>query len=497
MAGLGDIFGKGGIAEQIFIWGVLNQVISALANPYFTELTQLVNAKNPDVVLDPASLAQLVVRDFMGDADAKAEAAKSGIDADRFAKLVQLAKPRTSPADLAQLVTRNFITQDQGARLAADSGLTADEFGDMVTLSGLPPDPTALAEALRRGIIPEDGPPDGVSFTQGMKEGPTYNKYIPMIKALAVQEPTPADALDALLEGQISEDQGKALYERFGGDPQYFTMLFDTRGSAPTPLEAIEMAQRGVIPWDGVGPDVTSYQQAFLEGPWRNKWSGPYRALADYVPPPRTVTAMLKTGSLTTDQAAALLAKSGLTPELAQAYITDAQQQSATSELDLTLTDILDLYSANILPHDQTLAMVAALGYSQENAERLIELRQLRLAIAQVNSAVSRIRTLYTGRKITRATAQSVLDALDVPADQVTDILQTWDLEVAANVAQLTESQIVNAWSLDLITGDEASNELQALGYTARDAWILLSIKNGKGLPDRPPAGPNPVGPIP
>lgn len=497
MPGLGDLFGEGSIAEQIFVWGVLQSVIEALGQPYFTELTQIVNEHHPDEVLDPATVAGLVVRGLLGDADAKSEAAKSGISADRFDNLVTAATPYLSPADLAQLVTRNFMDIASARAEAARQGYTSDRLARLILLAGQPPSVTDLAVALRRGLIPDDGPPDGVSFAQGFREGSIADKYIPLIKQLAIQWPTPADALNALLEGQVDFDTGKQLYEKFGGDPQFFQLLYDTNGSAPTPTEAATMANRGVIPWDGTGPTVTSFEQAFLEGPWRNKWEKPYRVLSEYLPPPRTVTAMLKTGSLSADQAAELLAKQGLTPDLVQAYITDAQQQAATTELDLTLSSILSLYQGHVISRDDTKQLVIALGYSQENAERLITLRDLQRAIAAVNSAVSRIQTLYIGRKITRDTAQSTLAALEVPADQITDLIGIWDIEVAANIKQLTESQIVDAWAIGAMDEHEAIGELQAIGYTAFDAWRLLSIKNKKPLPNKPPAGPNPVGPIP
>lgn len=497
MAGLGDIFGKGSIAEQIFVWGVLNQVITALGQPYFTELTQLVNSHTPNVVIDPTTAATLLVRGFLGDTDAEDEAAKSGIDRTRFRNLVAAATPRIAPADLAQLVVRNFMDTESAYTEAAFSGLDSDRFDRLVQIAGDAPAPGDLATALRRGVIPEEGPPDGVSFAQGIREGRLADKYVPLIKALAVQWPTPDDALNALLEGQVDPDTGKALYEKFGGDPDYFQMLYDTRGSAPTPLEAIEMVKRGVIPKDGTGPDVTSYEQAFLEGPWRNKWSGPYYALADYLPPPRTVTAMLKTGSLSTDEAATLLTKQGLTPDLVQAYLADATQQASAKEKDLTLSSILGLYQAHILSQTDTQSMVESLGYSPENATWLIEMRNLQRAIAAVNSAVSRIQSLYIGYKITRETAQATLNALAVPADQVAGLLQVWDLEVAANVKQLTAAQIVDSWAIGAADQAEAVQELQSIGYTAFDAWRLLSIKAKTPLPNKPAAGPNPVGPLP
>ena len=59
MAGISDLFGRNGVLEQLLLWGVINQVISALASPAFTVLTQEVNARSPEQVIDPATAADL------------------------------------------------------------------------------------------------------------------------------------------------------------------------------------------------------------------------------------------------------------------------------------------------------------------------------------------------------------------------------------------------------------------------------------------------------
>lgn len=498
MAGLGDLFGKNSIFEQLFVWGVLNQVIGALGSPYFETLTQNVNAAHPVAELSPVDLAQLVVRELVTPGDGREAAKRSGINADRFGQLVQLATPRLSPADLAQLVVRGFTPLLDAEDEATLSGVTPDRFRDLVKIAADAPGPGDLAVALRRGVIPEDaGNPDTPSFAGGIREGRLGNKWIPMIKALAVQWPTPADALNALLEGQVSEEQARTLYHRFGGDLDYFTMLFNTRGNAPTPVEALELLNRGIIPERGTGPDSVSYQQAFLEGPWRNKWLDPFLALRTYVTPPRSVVAMVRDGAYTDRQAATALAKSGLSAEDITAYLSEAHQVAATTDKNLTQTAVIDLYQARVIARADAKGLLEALDYSPHNAEYLLELADLRRSIQAVNTAVSRVHTLYTGHKIKRDAAVTVLGQLGVPGDQVSDLLHTWDLEAGANVKQLTEAQIVAAWDKGVISDGEASDELVSVGYTPYDAWVLLSTKNGEPLPHKPPRGPSPVGVIP
>jgi hypothetical protein len=450
--GIGETLGGGGAITQIFTWQVAAQIVQSLMSPTLELVAQKVNAENPVIDLSPADLAQLVVRNYRSMGEAASEAARSGIDAAKFADLVHIAGDAPGPSD--------------------------------------------LAVALRRGLIPEGGTGPGVvSFEAGIREGRLADKWTAMVKELAVQWPSPTDALDALLEGQISQADAQALYRKLGGDPQFFTLLFNTRGSAPTPVEALEMANRGIIPWTGTGPDVTSFEQAFLEGPWRNKWEKAYRGIGDYLPPPRTVTAMVHNGSLTEAQALALLVKQGLSQELAAAYVHDALNSKTSHQRDLTVAQILDMYGAGMLAGTDAKSLLVALKYSEDSASELLAYKDLQRAIAAVNQAVARIHTLYVSHKIDRANAGSTLTALSVPGDQITRILATWDLERAVNVKVLTPAQIVDAWKVGIIDQGEATDELVGLGYTPRDAWILLSLKNKAPLGSAPAQGPAPLSP--
>ena len=263
MAGvdLGKLFGRESAAGQLLMWSVLSALISAVLAPELELVQREVFKALPSTPLTPAQLADMVVRHIVSGADGASYARESGIAAADFQRMVESAGEGLGPAD--------------------------------------------LAEALRRGIIPAEGTgPDAVSFEQGMAEAHTRDKWADTVRKLSVKEPSPIDPLEALLQGQLTEDVAKALYVRFGGDPEHFTWLFNSRGQAPTPVELLELANRGIIPWDGVGPDKVSYEQGFLEGPARNKWEGPFRALGEYVVPPRSITAMVRSGAL--DDAAAL-----------------------------------------------------------------------------------------------------------------------------------------------------------------------------------------------
>lgn len=544
MSALGDLLGSGSVAEQLLVWGLMNQAIGAATSPYLSQLQQDVNSQTPVEPLSPSDLADAVVRNYMTLAQATPEAAKSGLSADRFATMVplhgdapgpqQLAAallrgliPETgagadaasfeqgiregrladkwqpmikalsaailSAPDAASAVVRNFLPLADGQAEAAKSGVSADTFTTLVQLSGDAPGPQQLAEALRRGAINDtDSGPDSTSFTQGIAEGRLADKWAPVIKALSLLWPTPVDALDAALKGQVTADEGLALYQKLGGDPQFYQWLLDSQGNGPSPLEAADWARRGIIPWDGTGPTVTSYAQAVLESRYRDKWADAYKASQQYLPPPFTIVTLLKDGAVTQDQATVWLTEAGASADVIAGMIAEADATDLSAFRGLTTSAVLNMYYQQLVSADDATSMLESLHVSAAAVPLMLAYADLQRAIAAQNAAVTRIGTLYAARKITEQTAMQSLITLQVPAVAVNDIIATWQLENSINVKTLTEAQIIDAWEYSVMSEDDALTELTNIGYTPYDAWVLLSVKNKAPLPNQPEPGPAP-----
>lgn len=436
---------------RIVLWQTIGQLLGAGLNPYWRALEYKVNARTPNAVLSPADLASAVVRGFMDHDPAASQAGESGVDGTRFDVLVGLA--------------------------------------------GLAPAPEQLAEALRRKLIPEDaGSATGVGFMQGIEQGNLANKWAQMVIDLAQQLPTPVLALTALLKGQTDEATARALYQEFGGmavNPQtgedYFALAFDTEGEGPSPVEAGVLARRGIIPWDGEGPAVTSFHQAFKESQYRNKWEAGFRALSEYLPPPRTVTALLREGVITDDQASTLFQDAGLSAELAAAYVASAHTQKTATAKTLGVSTIEQLYEDRYLTRDQARTYLTGEGYSSDDADYMLEVRDLSVHEKALRGVVTKLQTLYVGRKIDAAAVTTDLTTLGFQAAQITDLLSLWDIERNANVRELTAAQIELAFHWQVIDQQAAQARLEAMGYSAHDAWIALSAHEHTVLPGEPP----------
>jgi hypothetical protein len=588
VSGIGDLIGSGGFIEQMLLWGVVNQVVSSLAAPALLVLQQDIAAGHPEVVIDPETAAALVARQLMTLAAAETEAARSGVDGDRFALLNDLAKVRIAPADLATAVLRDYITLEQAQAQALPQGYSADDFGVMVDLAGDAPGPQQLAEALRRGIIdasgtgpnstsfvqgiaesrlrnkwapmidalsqqllsapdaadavirnflsladgeklaseqgidaatfavmthlagdapgpqqlaealrrgaiPEAGTgADATSFEQGIAEGRLADKWTPVIKALSMLWPTPVDALNATLKGQVTLEQGQALYVQLGGDPQFFQVLYDTQGEAPSPLELIAMANRGYVPWDGLGADVVSYQQGFHEGHWRNKWEPVYQKFAAYLPPPGEIAHFLEQGSITAEQAAAYFAQHGMDETIIAAQLESAHLAALSQYRGLSVGTAIDAYRAQVITAGQASDILASLHVLPDAITLLLEYADFQRTYAQVNNAVTRIRSLYTTRKITLDTARDSLTTLGIPAQTIPDMLAVWSLEFGVEVKTLSGEQVALAFLYGAFTQAQAQQELVNIGYTPLDSYALLCAYSKSTLPDPPAAGPPP-----
>lgn len=584
MAGLGDLFGSNGLLEQLILWGLLNQVLSTATGPALNTLQQDVDAKHPVMVLDPTTLAGAAVRGMTTIAAARADAAKNGIDADRFNVLVDLATVRIPPADLAtavlrsymtqsaaqaeataqgfnpdqfatlidlagdgiaptdavrallrglipesgsgpesvsytqaiaesrlhnkwgpvlqklsaalltpgdaaDAVVRNFLTAGQGEQVAAKNGFSAADFETLVHLAGDAPGPQQLAEALRRKAIPESGSGAGsISFEQGIAEGRLANKWAPVIKDLAKLWPSPVNALDAQVKGQLTADEASALYEQLGGDPQFESWLYNSIGEGPTPLEAAALAARGIIPWSGTGPASTSYEQAVRESHYRDKWSTPYRDLSEHIPAPSTVVQLLAHRIITTEQATAQLLQNDMTAAQAAEYVAEAGFQSISEYRGLAQSAVVDMYFAQLVGRDQATTLLEGLHVAPDAITLLLAYADIRYQVAAMNRTVSRLGTLFAARKIGTEVARAALIKLGVPPATVANVLADWELQASVNVKTLTKAEIVDGWYYQALTTDEAIGLLATIGYTPYDAWVVLSIKNKAPAPNKPPS---------
>lgn len=433
---LKDLFGKRTqtAAQQLLEWQVLAQVIGSLLQPALREVARAVNAVAQTEVLTPAQLADMVVRSIVAYGDAEAYAKQSGI----------------SPSD----------------------------FQRMVHSAGEAPSPQEAIAMLRRGLIQRAGRgPDSTSFEQIIAEGRTFNKYTDLIEALGDVPLSPAEAADAAVENQIDYATAERNAYLNGVSAEHFKVMVDTRGRPPSPVELNVLYRRGLIPLEGTGPDAISVQQGIFEGATKDKWWRLFADLSDYVPPPRTVTAMIREGALTDAQGWTLYKHAGLTDELASAYLTSAHHQKTQTQRDLTVTQTGELYRDGLIEKATAEQILAAHQYSSPDQAYILAVWDFQVTQTTIRASVSRVHNLYVNHKIDAVAASTALDSLHVPASGRDRMLTAWNVERDVNVPHLTRAEIVDAWYYQVLETPEADRLLGVLGWSPEEAAILRGIR--------------------
>lgn len=448
-----------GIISQFFVFGVMFTLAQAMLAPFVQQVQNDVWTAHPDRPLAPPDAATAVVR---------------GID-----------YGSTSGVTVPQWALDE----------AAKSGVGPDAFKTMVGVTGMAPALQLLFEMVRRGIIPEgELNAGGVTLVSGIQQSDVKDEWIEYVSKLRYVQPSPVDFVRAAVQAQMPYADAASWATKVGleppdyldGNPDWFKLLFDTAGRPPGPVEMGHAANRGLIPWEGTGPEALTFQQAIAESDIKTKWTPILKELARYYPPNGEIRTLLLHGGLTEEQAKALWMANGVPAELADAYLHLAQVEQVTQDKALAKGDILTLVQEQAISDTDAMDMLAQIGYSGTNAEHLLEMAHFRYELEALRSVVRRIATLYTGRKINATQAKEGLTGLGLPTKQIDSLMTTLTHQREASVLVPTPAQVEGGFHYGVIDQATATSMLVGMGYDEWSAWFVLSAREHGKLPGEP-----------
>lgn len=438
MAGISDLSGlfkKGGIAEQILLYNVVGQLVSAVLGPEMELLARSVNELLQATPLSPDQLADMVVKGHVDIGDATAYAKQSGV----------------SPTD----------------------------FQRMVDDAGEPPGLVFLLEAFRRGYIAQSGSgPENTSLEQGIRESRLHPKWTHVVEQMGLQPIGVADAVDAVVEGQIPYATGEHIAYLNGVGPDDFRILTNTRGNPPSPAELAELLRRGLIPLEGTGPDAISFQQGIFEGASKDKWYPYYAKLADYIPPPRTVTTLIHDGVVTDEEALALFKQNGLTDELAAKYVKSAHFSKGAAHKATISAELRSVarrgFMDGQLSEDRFRQLLDQANVSAEVIDQEVTAANLSKQLGRHTFSLAQIKRQRQHGLIDDATARQRLIVAGWSEEDAQTQINEWNAEASAGRSGLTESRILAYLVSGILTPTEAYDKLIAQGITTANATFLV-----------------------
>lgn len=466
MAGIETLLSSGGeIGKQLLLWGVLAEIARRVTEPYLRDVTYLVNAHDPNVILSPADLAQAVVRAVMTEAEAAATAEKSGVNAAELKRLTHLAAGPPGLETVLQMYRRGIV--DWG-----EAGPTKANVANAVATSRIYTYWSDAIKKLNQLPMPAAEAVDGVVENQ-----------IPWGTRAAVESSVSGGGASG---GGASPTTFYEIMWANGYPPDIADAMFHIRGNPPAPTQLLTLFRRGIIPWTGTGPTVLSVQQGISEGATKDKWIPAYKGLVERYPSEYYVLTFLKDGVFTKTQATDILTKYGYSATVIAGIIGAGTSAAVATYKKLTESVVKDLYLEKTLTRTEAKTMLGDIGFGPDAVEFVLTAWDLTFSFKQTNAALTKVRSLFLAKKIDATVAAKALSAYGIAGPAAAQVLQTWTFERSATVKLLTESQIADAMYYAIMSPTEAFHSLQDIGYTPYDAWVVLSVKAKGPLPTIP-----------
>lgn len=367
-----------------------------------------------------------------------------------------------TPTELALAVIKGKRDAKTATDDAALSGIDPNHFGTLVDITG---EPISLQEALllyRRGQITQD------RLRTAVEESRVRNEWFPEILDLRFAPPPAGEVIAGALKEHLDDATARDKLGEAGINPSNFDWMKATAGRPYGTQEALHLLNRGVI-------DEARVREVIAQSDINTHFADDILELRWYIPPVRSILPMLRAGAIDNAAATRLLQENGVRAEDIPHYLAEAQTTSRTTVKELTQAQVLRMYVARFITRAEAQTKLEALDYDAATVDLLLGFADESRHEAYVNAIVSRVHSRYVGYKLSAAEVHTALSADGVPPAAITDLLRLWDIEREANYHVLTPSAIVGAYRRQEIDAAETKARLLAIGVQLADLHIVVA----------------------
>lgn len=385
-----------------------------------------------------------------------------------------LEKLRYSPlntADAVNAFVEGYIPEDEVADIADQNGLEPGQYQVLTKAAG---DPLSYQDMMRLWRYQKATEED---VRAALKRGRLKDDYIDFALALKDAPMSVPDAIEANIQGYLSEDAAKAIALMNGLREQDFDPLRLTAGDPASRTEMIQLWRRGKVTEDQV-------KAALRQSRLKDSYIDTVLELKTQLPALYEIRALLADGSLDAKQGTELLLAQGYQADIVAAIVKGAVNGTVANTKLLTEAMYADLYKEGAITPEEFQAELKTLGYTQAGGELIQAVYDNEAAITARNAVINKVRAAYIAGKVTEQQAKDTLNEIGLIAGMVERLIDDWDLERDTNIRLLTPAQVVDAWQLQLFDQDNSADNTQAalgyletLGYSGPDAVTLLEIK--------------------
>jgi hypothetical protein len=383
---------------------------------------------------DAASLILSLYRDPARESEVREMLRQHGYSDPNIDTMFMATKSILSPDDFKNLFLRGEIDEATLNAGYKKYGFTDQEIAHLKTL-----------------FYPIPGYPDLVRMAVREAFYPDYIEEYGLLQEL------PGEFLEYAGKQGLSEDWAKRFWA--------------SHWELPSILQGFEMLHRNVITEE----QLNSLFMATDIMPW---WRDKLQAIS-YNPLTRVdVRRVFKMGIIDRDQVKRTYLDLGYNEEKAEWLTKFTEMQNTETDRDLTKAEILSSYSKAIIGQSECRNMLLDLGYSEEEVNILISMKEYTTVKEIKDREEKRIRKFYLAGVYTANQTINELGKLDLVGAEQESLLRLWDSEKLAKLKSPTKKELDTLFTASIIGEGIYINEMKNLGYTDKYIeWYLLLIK--------------------
>lgn len=406
--------------ERDMAWGQDEASSNGLDAERFAALVDMI-----DTAPDLSTLTDLYHRKLIDEGAFREGARKLGLESQWLNGLVALSERILSPAEAAQARQRGYMTEADQLAEAALSGVSPERAQIQFESAGLPPPPETALTLLRRGFI------DEATFEQMIREGNTKTKYTDEYLRLRERRLTGQEWAGLRLRGWVDEAEAQAGGAEEGWTPEQMELLYLNRGRPATTRQVhIGYARGGSLP--GAANEREAFERSVRQSNVRTEYTGLLWAQRHTYPSAFVIRSLTQAGTFDQATAERILIESGWPPQYAELAATDWAGASgagpsakwadrARSRLFTALhNDYID-GSADEATTRAGLAMLPATGGEQDAIIGLFEWERDNMLKDLTQAQIVKF---YKRSVWTRELAQARLEDLGMNAGEAADLLE-------------------------------------------------------------------------
>jgi len=422
------------IGAYFLIYYYYWQYIGQHANVAAQLSTHFWNEQYQPTLPDPVALILGIFRDPGDEERIRAELKKHGYNPERIDTLIKTSKSIPSPDEYKRLFLRGEITEAELNAGYKKYGYTDAEIAHLKTLFyPIPNYPDLVRMAVREVFYPD------------------------YVSEFGLLDELPGQFLEFAKKQGLSEEWSKHFWA--------------AHWELPSILQGFEMLHRDVI----TSEQLDSLFMAVDIMPW---WRDKLEAIS-YNPLTRVdVRRVYRMGIIDREQVLRTYLDLGYNDEKAEWLTKFTEMQNTEADRDLTKAEVLSAFDKAIINYVTCRTMLLDLGYSEDEVEILISVKEYQTVKEIKARELKRIQKFYLAGAYNANQAITELGKLDLVGAEQDSLMALWDSEKLSKLKMPSKKDLDTFLQSQVINEDQYRLELGKQGYKGNYVeWYIMLMR--------------------